>query len=167
MKFRHLMDSPLGAIVLAFDEDALTGLYFVGQKYYPGAVDGLPLNPGHAIAQQAQRQLQDYFSHGCNGFSLALNLRGTDFQREVWRQLLRIDAGATTTYGAIARAIGRPAAVRAVGAAVGRNPVSIVVPCHRVIGASRSLTGYAGGLSRKQYLLAMEMRTAEMRTAAG
>lgn len=159
MEFRHLMDSPLGAIVIVFDDDALMGLYFAGQKYYPGAVDRLPDNPGHAIAQQAQRQVQDYFNHGRSGFSLALNLRGTYFQREVWRQLLRIDAGATTTYGAIARAIGRPAAVRAVGAAVGRNPISIVVPCHRVLSASRSLTGYAGGLVRKEYLLAMETQT--------
>ena len=109
------------------------------------------------MLRQAQAQLAEYFAGTRSTFDLPLDLQGgTAFQRSVWDALLAIPRGGTTSYGVLSRSIGQPAAVRAVGAAVGRNPLSIVVPCHRVVGANGSLTGYAGGLERKSALLKLE-----------
>jgi methylated-DNA-[protein]-cysteine S-methyltransferase len=110
----------------------------------------------HATLRQTQRQLNEYFAGERRAFSLPLDFRGTDFQRRVWQALLTIPYGETRSYAHIARQIGRPTAVRAVGAANGRNPLSIVAPCHRVIGSSGQLTGFAGGLATKAQLLALE-----------
>jgi len=108
--------------------------------------------------RETARQLQAYFAGSCRRFDLPLDFAGTAFQRQVWTALLTIPFGETRSYSDIARQIGSPLAVRAVGAANGRNPISIIAPCHRVIGASGSLTGFAGGLAAKQYLLALEGR---------
>ena len=151
---RH--SSPLGPMILAISHDALCGLWFDGQRHQPDG-SAWPESPDHPIAQRARAQLDEYFAGRRTAFDLPLNLdSGTAFQQAVWRALLTIPAGATRSYGAISADLGRPSAVRAVGGAVGRNPLSIVVPCHRVIGANGALTGYAGGLERKIALLQLE-----------
>ncbi len=153
--------SALGLVRLAASPQGLVGLWFDGQRHQPTPwLDGpgaWPEVPGHPVMQEAALQLQQFLHGERRGFDLPLDLSGgTPFQQEVWRALLAIACGATTTYGTLSQDLGRPRAVRAVGAAVGRNPVSVVVPCHRVLGADGSLTGYAGGLDRKSALLAIE-----------
>ncbi|MFM2121365.1 MAG: hypothetical protein RL722_2833 [Pseudomonadota bacterium] len=151
--------SPLGPILLVATPRGLAGLWFEGQKYHPGALDP-PERPAHPALQAGTRWLANYFKAGDDGTRPALDLGGTPFQRLVWTGLLDIRAGQTATYGGLAARIGRAAAVRAVAAAVGRNPVSLIVPCHRIIGQDGSLTGYAGGLERKAALLALEAQAA-------
>ncbi len=149
-------DSPMGAIVLAASDQGLCGLWFDGQRHQPDAA-GWRTAPDHPLLHQARQQLHAYFAGSTAAFTVPLDLRGgTAFQRAVWQALLAIPRGETLSYGALGQGIGKPAAVRAVGAAVGRNPISVIVPCHRVLGADGSLTGYAGGLPRKQALLALE-----------
>ena len=151
-----LYPSPLGEILLGFDGEALCGLHFVGQKYQPAIGDCGERDDAHPIARRTAAWLQRYFAGEAESCDVPLRLEGTAFQRAVWQALLGIEHGRTATYGELARRIGRPAAVRAVGAAVGRNPVSILVPCHRVVGSDGTLTGYAGGLARKTALLGLE-----------
>jgi methylated-DNA-[protein]-cysteine S-methyltransferase len=148
-------DTPLGPVTLAATERGLAGLWFDAQLHHPEAIDA-PVDPGNAFIAQAGRELAEYFRGERSDFTVPLDARGTAFQQQVWRALSGIASGATTSYGAIARSLGKAAAVRAVGAAVGRNPVSIIVPCHRVLGSDGSLTGYAGGLPRKSALLQIE-----------
>ncbi len=149
-------DSPLGPMIVAATDSGLAGLWFEGQRHLPDH-SGWPHAPKHPVLVAAVAQLRDYFAGRRAQFDLPLDLQGgTAFQQSVWQALLAIPAGGTSSYGAISRQVGRPAAVRAVGAAVGRNPVSIVVPCHRVLGRDGSLTGYAGGLERKSALLELE-----------
>ena len=153
---RSHFDSPLGPMTLAASASGLCGAWFDGQKHQPD-LQHLRLEPSHALLRKAHTQLADYFAGQRAQFDVALDLQfGTAFQQAVWKQLLRIAPGSTVSYGAIASAVGRPMASRAVGAAVGRNPVSIIVPCHRVVGSSGALTGYAGGLDRKTALLHLE-----------
>jgi methylated-DNA-[protein]-cysteine S-methyltransferase len=149
--------SPLGPILLAASAQGLAGAWFVeGQRDTPDPSHWAAA-PDHPVLQQAAAQLADYFAGRRQHFDLALDLtHGTAFQQAVWQALVAIPFGKTTSYGELARRIGRPKAVRALGAAVGRNPVSIIVPCHRVIGANGALTGYAGGLDRKTALLQTE-----------
>jgi methylated-DNA-[protein]-cysteine S-methyltransferase len=158
--FRRV-ESPLGRVLLVAQGGRLTGLYFEGQWDEPDL--GRPPGGGRcvhaedaAVLARAQEQLQEYFQGRRKSFDLPLDLAGTPFQREVWQALLAIPFGVTSTYGEIARRCGRPQAVRAVGGAIGRNPVSIVVPCHRVVGSDGSLTGFGGGLPRKRALLGIE-----------
>jgi methylated-DNA-[protein]-cysteine S-methyltransferase len=149
-------DSPLGPMTLAASEAGLAGVWFNGQKHMPDA-HAWPLQSDHPVLQQTMAELAQYFAGQRTRFSVPLDtLDGTAFQQLVWRALLGIDAGHTEAYGALSQRIGKPAAVRAVGAAVGRNPISIIIPCHRVVGADGSLTGYAGGLARKTALLQLE-----------
>lgn len=149
-------ESPLGRITLAATNDALVGAFFDQQAHMP-EVHQWPVADKHPVLQQAQAELTEYFAGQRRTFDVPLDLSsGTAFQQAVWQALLAIPCAATTSYGAISTQIGNPAAVRAVGGAVGRNPVSIIVPCHRVIGANGSLTGYAGGLPRKTALLQLE-----------
>lgn len=149
-------DSPLGPIVIAASGQGLAGLWFEGQRHQPDP-SAWPRADQHPLLRQAVQQLAGYFAGQPMHFTLPLDLsHGTPFQQSVWQALLHIPRGATTSYGELSRRIGRPSAVRAVGAAVGRNPVSIIVPCHRVLGADGSLTGYAGGLERKVALLRLE-----------
>lgn len=148
------LDTPLGAVLIARNADGLSGLWFEGQKYHPGTL-AAPRREDDALLTEAVINLCDYFA-GKPLRALPLSPSGTPFQQAVWRALLAIPAGSTLSYGELARRVGRPKAVRAVAAAVGRNPLSVIIPCHRVLGADGALTGYAGGLHRKQALLMLE-----------
>ena len=159
--------SPLGTIALAATPDGLSGLWFIDrQRYLPVELTGpaawLEADGNHPVLQQARCQIAEYFAGRRSRFDLPLDLRcGTDFQQSVWQALLAIPHGEVISYGEVSRRIGNPTAVRAVGSAIGRNPLSIVVPCHRVTGSSGALTGYAGGLDRKTALLRLEGALAE------
>lgn len=162
MKFRNAIiytthiDSPLGGITLAATDKGLAGVWFDQQRHWPDMTGWQPRDD-HPVLREAAVQLGDYFTGRRQHFDLPLDLsHGTAFQQSVWQALLAIPAGKTTSYGALSVGVGNPAAVRAVGAAVGRNPISVIVPCHRVLGADGSLTGYAGGLERKTALLELE-----------
>lgn len=150
-----LYDTPLGQVLIARTEEGLAGLWFESQKWYPAPIDA-PECPDDPLLREAATQVTDYFAGRRTRFELPLDLHGSPFQRSVWQALRDIECGATKSYADIARGIGAPQAVRAVGAAVGRNPVSVIVPCHRVLGSGGQLTGYAGGLDRKRALLALE-----------
>lgn len=149
-------DTPLGPVTAAATEQGLGGLWFDGQAHHPGVLNA-PEQVHQRWLAQVRDELEAYWQdgHGIR-FTVPLDSGGTPFQQAVWRALRTILAGATDRYGEIAARLGRPAAARAVGAAVGRNPISIVVPCHRVLGRSGALTGYAGGLERKRDLLRRE-----------
>ena len=155
-----IFHSSLGPMTLAATSTGLAGVWFVGQRHLPpelATASSWPQNAAHPILIKTAEQLTQYFAGHKQAFDMPLDLSGgTPFQRSVWRALLGIAAGQTTSYGNISKCIANPAAVRAVGAAVGRNPISIIVPCHRVLGADGSLTGYAGGLDRKTALLKLE-----------
>lgn len=148
--------SALGPMIVAATERGLAGVWFIDQRHLPQC-SVWPIQQDNALLKRAIQQLDEYFAGTRTTFDLPLDLQGgTAFQRSVWQALLSIPPGGTTSYGRLSQRIGQPAAVRAVGAAVGRNPVSIVVPCHRVLGANGALTGYAGGLERKGALLRLE-----------
>jgi methylated-DNA-[protein]-cysteine S-methyltransferase len=150
------IDTPLGPMTALATARGLCGLWFDAQAHHPGDF-AVPVDPANIHVAAARRWLAAYWSgRSTAGLLVALDLHGTPFQRAVWTALLAIEPGHTSTYGEIARAAGSPAAVRAAGAAIGRNPVGVIVPCHRVIGADGSLTGYAGGLQRKERLLLHE-----------
>ena len=150
------VDSPIGSLLLQTDGVSLTGLYMdVPDRPISGMNDRRE-DANAGPLPEAVRQLAEYFAGNRRVFDLPLRLNGTEFQQRVWRALTEIPYGETWSYGELAKRIGNPNASRAVGLANGRNPVSIVVPCHRVIGADGSLTGYGGGLQRKQWLLAHE-----------
>lgn len=148
-------ETPLGPVTLAATGHGLAGLWFDGQAHHPGPL-AVPVDPTHPHLARAIVELAEYFAGTRREFTLPLDPGGTPFQRDVWHALGEVAPGTTASYGEIARRIGRAAAVRAVGAAVGRNPASVVVPCHRVLGRDGSLTGYAGGLARKRALLRLE-----------
>nr|WP_297357656.1 methylated-DNA--[protein]-cysteine S-methyltransferase [uncultured Caldimonas sp.] len=152
---QHRIASPLGEILLARTAAGLAGLWFAGQKDHPGTLTA-PEDSRDPLLTAVERQLAEYWLGKRREFDVPLDLLGTLFQRTVWEALLRVPLGATLTYRNIAEQVGSVTATRAVGAAVGRNPVSIIVPCHRIIGTSGSLTGYAGGLERKVALLQLE-----------
>jgi methylated-DNA-[protein]-cysteine S-methyltransferase len=150
------LDSPLGLLRLAASPLGLSGLWFEGQRYQADA-SHWPTVANHPIMQAAATQLQQYFCGQRKHFELPLDLSvGTEFQQTVWRALLTVPFGQTCSYGALSAQIAKPGAVRAVSSAIGRNPLSIIVPCHRVLGATGALTGYAGGLDRKAALLKLE-----------
>ncbi len=151
--FRHL-DSPVGTLTLAANDDGLHAIEFPRNRH-PADRDGW-LQGHHPVLDLAARQLDDYFAAKRRAFDLPLAPRGTDFQRTVWMTLAGIGYGETISYAQLAQRVGRPTAMRAVGAANGRNPLPIILPCHRVIGADGSLTGFGGGLSTKQFLLELE-----------
>ena len=152
--------SPLGDIRLAASTQGMVGLWFHDQRHLPAQLDGpdaWPLDERHAVLRDAAVQVLQYLEGTRTQFALPLDLsRGTPFQQNVWHALLGIERGQTLQYGALSAQLGRPTAVRAVAAAVGRNPLSLLVPCHRVVGKDGSLTGYAGGLERKAALLRLE-----------
>lgn len=152
------LDTPLGRVTIARTERGLAGLWFEGQKHHPGGLD-LPERDDDPLLAEAGRQLAAYFAGERSAFDLPMDLHGTPFQQSVWQALTRIPPGRTCSYGALARELGTPSAVRAVGAAVGRNPACVLVPCHRVLGQDGSLTGYAGGVERKRALLSLEARS--------
>ncbi len=144
------INSPVGPLLVAVSERGLVALEFGGRNIWEGWVESAEKTAPYA------RQLGEYFAGRRCRFDLPLDLRGTDFQKRCWQELLKIPYGETRSYADIARAIGNPAAVRAVGLANGKNPIAIVVPCHRVIGSDGSLTGYGGGLDVKRQLLELE-----------
>ncbi len=152
--------SPLGEILLAARDGALCGLWFRGQKYERAGLAGAGPAAAEeggdgAVLERACRWLNAYFAGGDPVRDFPIAPRGTDFQKRVWAALEEIPYGETVSYGQLARRIGC-ASARAIGAAVGRNPISLLIPCHRVLGAGGALTGYAGGLERKERLLALE-----------
>ncbi|MGW2718456.1 methylated-DNA--[protein]-cysteine S-methyltransferase [Streptomyces sp. NPDC001492] len=154
MKHHTVIDSPYGPLTLVADDGVLCGLYMTEQRHRPpeesfGARD-------ETLFAEAEEQLEAYFSGDLKEFTLELHLNGTPFQRTVWDQLREIPYGETRSYGELAAALGNPSASRAVGLANGKNPIGIIVPCHRVVGANGSLTGYGGGLDRKRRLLDFE-----------
>lgn len=149
------IDTPLGPLTLAATARGLAGAWFDVQAHHPGPLQA-PQDATQRWLAQAARELAEYFAGRRRHFDVPLDPQGTAFQRRVWQALQRIGCGGLHTYGAIAAELGQPTASRAVGAAVGRNPVSVIVPCHRVVGRDGSLTGYAGGLPRKRALLALE-----------
>ena len=153
--------SPVGQLTLVAGDKGLMAITWDNDR--PGRVR-LPAVPGggHPVLAETARQLHAYFAGRLQAFDLPLDPRGTPFQQSVWAALRRIPFGQTRSYGEIAREIGMPAAFRAVGAANGRNPLSIVVPCHRVVGSTGGLTGFAGGLDRKEFLLWLERPAAEL-----
>lgn len=158
-RFKTTLPSPLGPLLLAASDAGLSGVWFCDQRHFPDTrrVEQWTEWPAQRFLDMAAQQLTAYFDRSANGFDLPLDLSdGTAFQQSVWLALRAIPRGQALTYGTVAERIGKPLAVRAVGAAIGRNPLSIVVPCHRVLGANGSLTGYAGGLERKAALLRLE-----------
>ena len=150
--------SPLGPLTLVASGGALAGLYMNGRGPASADAPGAGEGTDAAVLDEAARQLSEYFRGQRQAFDLPLTLEGTAFQRRVWQALLGIGYGQTVSYGQLADQIGRPTAARAVGLANGRNPVSIIVPCHRVVGSDGSLTGYGGGLGNKRRLLELERR---------
>ena len=155
-----VIDSPIGPLTLVTRDGKLTGLYMdvAGHEPDEAVLGARIVVDDDPVLSVAASQLGAYFAGELTSFDLPLSLEGTGFQRTVWAGLQAIPYGETISYGELARRIGQPSASRAVGLANGRNPVSIVVPCHRVVGSDGSLTGYGGGLPRKQYLLALEQR---------
>ena len=152
--------SPLGMMTLAATRSGLAGVWFDGQRHLPKELASAtywPVDAMHPVLVKTAKQLTEYFAGQRSDFDLKLDLAGgTPFQQTVWQALLTIACGQTSSYGNVGKTIGNTAAVRAVGAAVGRNPISIILPCHRVLGSDGSLTGYAGGLDRKTALLRLE-----------
>ena len=152
---------PLGDMLVAAAGSALTGIWFADQKYVPSVPASWREDPVHPVLREALAQLAQYFAGARSAFDLPLAPEGTPFQQAVWRAIAAVPFGATSTYGELAAQAGQAQAARAAGAATGRNPLSIVIPCHRIVGRGGALTGYAGGLDRKRALLALERTTLE------
>ncbi len=149
--FYKTMKSPVGELKLVGSDKGLMAVLWPGHK-----LDNLIKKHDHPILLKAEKELQEYFAKKRKKFTVKMDFIGTDFQKTVWASLLMIPFGQTRSYADIARQIGKPTAVRAVGGAVGKNPIAVIAPCHRVIGSSGNLTGFAGGLANKKCLLALE-----------
>jgi methylated-DNA-[protein]-cysteine S-methyltransferase len=154
-----LFDSPLGRMVVAAGDRGLAGVWFVGQKNRPRPGRGLRRAPRHRLLVRAKRELAEYFSGRRRAFELPLEPQGTPFQRAVWKAIATVRYGETISYAELARRAGHAGAARAAAAAAARNPIGVVVPCHRIVAAGGALTGYAGGLAKKRALLALEAAT--------
>lgn len=157
--FASTLESPVGDLLLLADELGLRALYMEYRRYPPIAADW---RRDEARFTRAKQQLRAYFGRELRDFDLPLSVVGSPFQKRVWDELLRIPYGQTVSYGSLARTLGDAKASRAVGLANGRNPISIIVPCHRVVGSTGSLTGYGGGIERKRWLLAHESGEAQL-----
>lgn len=153
-------DTPLGTLLATAEGETLTGLYFDGGRHAPTPQPEWVEDANAAPFADCARQVEEYAAGKRKDFALPTAARGTQFQRRVWAEIARIPYGSTITYAELARRCERERAVRAVGAATGRNPLSIIVPCHRILGSDKTLTGYAGGIERKARLLALEGRPA-------
>lgn len=156
--FYKIMESPVGALTLVASDRGLAAILWPKDDPKRVKLPVLTRNNAHPVLVQAEKQLGEYFAGKRTRFTVPLDFAGTDFQQRVWRALLEIPFGETRSYGDIARKLDKPSAVRAVGAANGRNPISIIAPCHRVVGANGALTGFAGGLAAKKALLALEAK---------
>jgi methylated-DNA-[protein]-cysteine S-methyltransferase len=152
----RFMNSPVGRLTLVAKEQKLVAVLWENDRPNRVRLGPMTEDPGSEILKRTEQQLHEYFAGTRSGFELELAFSGTDFQQKVWQALLTIPFGETRTYSQIALQIGSPAAVRAVGAANGKNPISIIAPCHRVLGMSGELTGFAGGLAAKELLLRLE-----------
>jgi methylated-DNA-[protein]-cysteine S-methyltransferase len=155
--FYRSINSPIGELILTSDGGAITGLFMEKQKGGPKPINDWRRDDG--LFNEAAEQLRAYFAGELTEFDLPLALKGTEFQQRVWGELQKIPYGSTISYGELARRIGNPQASRAVGAANGSNPISIIIPCHRLIGSNGKLTGYGGGIERKKFLLDLEAET--------
>lgn len=162
MHYYDFCESPYGRMLLVAGDEGLAGVYFDGQKYFPQVASQWRRDAGHAMLRQAKRELDEYFGGERKRFEVALAPSGTRFQRSVWNAIASVGFGRTISYGELANRAGCPGSARAAGAATGRNPIGIIVPCHRIVGADGSLTGYAGGLERKRALLALESGIPEL-----
>ncbi len=151
-----ICQSPIGQLTIASDGEHITELHIEGDRYFTAVPRDWARNTQHPLLQRTRQQLAEYFAGTRSTFDLPLRPHGTAFQRQVWQLIDTIPKGQTKTYLAIARAIGRPRAARAVGSAVGRNPLCLLVPCHRVLASDGSLGGFVAGIERKQHLLAFE-----------
>jgi len=158
MRYFCLSQSPIDDLLLVSDGEALTGLYMGRHQYGPDIGLDWIRDDSIPVLAKTRQQLQSFFAGELQAFDLQLSASGTEFQKMVWNGLSKLPYGTTTSYGEFARSLGVPKASRAVGLANGKNPISIIVPCHRVIGANGKLTGYGGGLPRKQFLLELEAR---------
>ncbi len=159
MRYYDRFKSPQGGMLLVADDKGLAGVYFDRQKHHPELPADWHKDPAHKILRQAKRELKEYFAGKRKRFQVALDPEGTPFQRAVWKAISTVGFGKTISYGELARRAGSPGSARAAGAATGRNPIGIIVPCHRIMGSDGSLTGYAGGLQRKRALLELEGAT--------
>lgn len=148
-----IIESPVGKLKIVASDKGLVAILWENDNPRRVRLSELVKDVDHAVLVKAEQQLKEYFSGKRKAFSIALDMRGTQFQKNVWEALLRIPFGETRSYGQLAKQLGKPQASRAVGAANGKNPISIIVPCHRVIGSSGKLTGFAGGLPTKAHLL--------------
>lgn len=166
MRYYDHFKSPFGGMLLAASDAGLCGVYFDRQKHHPKRAGDWQHAPDNAHLRRARRQLAGYFAGKRRQFDLVLDPSGTDFQKAVWKAISGVPYGETISYGELARRSGFPEGARAAGAATGRNPIGIVVPCHRIVGADGSLTGYAGGLERKRALLALESAERDLLSAA-
>jgi O-6-methylguanine DNA methyltransferase len=173
MAYFDVLDTPVGPLFVGGSDEGVHVIKFVDQRESEAvlvseveAAAGEPATRGGAASEEVVRQLEEYFAGARSEFDLPLSPRGTPFQLKVWEALRSIPPGETTSYGAMAELIGKPTASRAVGAANGKNPISIVVPCHRVIGANGTLTGYGGGLKRKAWLLNHETSASSLLSGA-
>jgi len=162
MRCYDFHDSPYGQMLLVAREEGLCGAYFGGQKYYPRLESPLRRDSRHALLRRAKRELAEYFGGERKRFELALAPEGTAFQRAIWAAISSVGFGETISYSELARRAGETGHARAAGAATGRNPIGIIIPCHRIVGADGKLTGYAGGLDIKRALLALEAGMPEM-----
>lgn len=156
MTVYDVFTSPIGAITASSDGNAVTGLHIEGDRYFTAVPAEWVRDDSNAVLRQLKIELAEYFAGKRAQFDVPVTFKGTEFQQSVWTALQTIGQSETTSYGALAAAIGRPKAVRAVGTAVGRNPLCIVVPCHRVLASDGSLGGYVAGLERKRHLLTLE-----------
>jgi methylated-DNA-[protein]-cysteine S-methyltransferase len=156
MKAFARIKTPLGTMIAIAAGGALTGLHFEGGRHAPAPAPQWREDPQHAPLKECAAQLADYFAGRRQCFDLPLAPDGTDFQRRVWREIARVPFGETISYAELAARAGAPGSARAAGAATGRNPIAIVVPCHRIVASGGGLTGYAGGLGRKHSLLCLE-----------
>ena len=156
MPYYDFYKSPRGRMLLVADDQALIGVYFVGQKYQPRIEGDWIRNTRHALLRQVKRELAEYFGGTRTHFTIKMAPHGTPFQHAVWKAISGVGFSQTISYGELARRAGCPGSARAVGAATGRNPISIIVPCHRIVGSNGALTGYAGGVAKKHALLALE-----------
>ena len=161
--YTYLKTQLLGDLLLVANSAHLVGIYFPNHKHGPKLPGDWELNPKHPILRQAGEEIQEYLNGMRTAFSVPISSEGTGFQREIWKQIALIPFGETITYSELARRAKAPKAIRAAGAATGRNPLSIVVPCHRVVGKNGNMTGFAGGLDRKKSLLKIEGRRANFK----
>ena len=166
MRYYDTFDSPHGGMLIAASERGITGVYFERQKYAPTQREGWKHAPANVHLRKAKKQLQEYFAGRRKTFDLELDPAGSSFQKRVWKAIAGVPYGETISYGELARRCGFPEGARAAGAATGRNPIGIVVPCHRIVGANGKLTGYAGGLDKKRALLALESGEKDLLSAA-